>query len=172
MDKMILFIFQAEVEQQAKFALLAFSDLDSALQRDDTDRIWYSVQQFLVSVGNVSKLLWPPEPIIPNRGEELRQSLAITDDSILAPRKFRNHFEHFDERLERWAISSKRKNFVDLCVGPKGMAGEIDIGDCLRYFDRANYAITFRGDTYSLRPIFEALEELHVKALAEKEKYP
>jgi len=170
MDKMLLRIFQREIERQTRFSLLAIEDLETALKVGDTDRIWYSVQGLLVAAGNVSKLLWPPSPLVANRGKELRQSLCTPDDSVLAPRTFRNHFEHFDERLEEWATSSRRKNFVDSNVGPSGMISEIESTDYLRNLDTTQHEVTFRGDTYPLRPLVEALRELHVKAAAEAAK--
>lgn len=75
MDKMLLRIIQREVEQQARFALLAASDLEAELKAGDMDRIGYAVQALLVAAGNVSKLLWPPQPSVPNRGEEMWKSL-------------------------------------------------------------------------------------------------
>lgn len=36
-----------------------------------------------------------------NRGERLRKMLKVKN-SILSDRKFRNHFEHYDERIEEW----------------------------------------------------------------------
>lgn len=113
MEAMVLRIFQREVERQCKFAIIAVEDLSQALQIGDMDRIWYSIQAILVAAGNVSKLLWPPKPLLPERGAELRASLSVDDDSPLEPRTFRNHFEHFDERLEQWATSSERRNFAD-----------------------------------------------------------
>jgi hypothetical protein len=170
MDKMLLRIFQREVERQTRFALMAFSDLEAALKMGDMDRIWYAVQGFLVAAGNVSKLLWPSRPSVPNRGEELRQSLDVPDRSILAPRKFRNHFEHFDERLEQWAASSQSKNFADSNVGPTEMISGLERCDYLRNLDTTRYAVTFRGDTYHLRRLVEALSNLYVKAAAEAAK--
>lgn len=170
MEKMLLRIFQREVERQTRFALLSFSDLEAALKVSDMDRIWYAVQGFLVAAGNVSKLLWPPQPSVPNRGDDLRLSLAVPDGSILAPRTFRNHFEHFDERLEEWAASSQRKNFADSNVGPTGMISGLNPGDYLRNLDTTQCAVTFRGDTYLLRPLVEAVSKLHVKAVAEAAK--
>jgi hypothetical protein len=170
MDKMLLRIFQREFERQSRFALLSFSDLEAALKVADTDRIWHAVQGFLAAAGNVSKLPWPPHASVPNRGEELRQSLAILDDSILAPRTFRNHFEHFDERLEQWAASSQRKNFAGSNVGPPGMILGLEAGDYLRNLDTTQCAVTFRGDIYLLKPLVRALSELHVRAAAEAAK--
>jgi len=168
MDKMLLCIFHTEVERQAKFGLIAASDLDGALNSGDMDRIWYSVQSLLVAAGNVSKLLWPSKkkPLVPNRGPDLRASLEVPDSSPLKPRSFRNHFEHFDERLEKWATSSQRSNFADFNVGPPNMIAGVDTGDYLRNFETNKYAVTFRGDVYLLRPVVNALKELHAKAKA------
>lgn len=163
---MLLWLFCNEGERQCRFGLTASDDLQAALNTPDMDRIWFSVQSLLVAAGNVSKLLWPPSPRTPNRGEEVRRALGVADDSPLAPRVFRNHFEHFDERLEGWAMSSTRRNIADSNVGPPGMIGGLDPGDFLRNFDTAGFAVTFRGGTYPLRPIVDAMAELGQKARA------
>jgi hypothetical protein len=165
LDKMLLRLFCHEVERQCTFGLMASDDLRAAIQ-GPVDRIWFSIQNLLVAAGNVSKLLWPPRPRIPNRGEELRKVLGVPDDSPLAPRTFRNYFEHFDERLEEWATSSDRKNFVDSNVGSPGMIARVDSGDFLRNFDTTTFAVTFRGDTYPLQPNIDSMIELHRKARA------
>lgn len=170
MDTMLLRIFQREVERQCRFALVATQDLNGALQAGDMDRIWFSVQAFLVAAGNISKLLWPPRPLLPERGAELRASLSVGEDSPLEPRTFRNYFEHFDERLEEWATSSERHNFADSNVGPPNMIVGLDAADYLRNFDTTNFAVTFRGDTYRLQPIAEAIRDLWQKAVTEAAK--
>jgi hypothetical protein len=170
MDKNTLRIFQLEIERQCSFAIIAVQDLQKALQVPDMDRIWYSIQSFLVAAGNVSKLLWPSSARIPDRAKELKNSLGVDDSSPLAPRTFRNHFEHFDERLEDWAMSSKRKNFVDSNVGPSGMISGIDLEDYLRNFNTTKNAVTFRGDEYNLKPMVDAIIELHGKASIEANK--
>jgi len=58
MEKIVLRIFQKEVKRQCRFALIAIQDLEQALQVGDLDRLWYSVQAFLIAVANISKLLW------------------------------------------------------------------------------------------------------------------
>jgi hypothetical protein len=170
MDKNTLRIFQLEIERQCGFAITAVQDLQKALQAPDMDLIWYSIQSFLVAAGNVSKLLWPSSAHILDRAKELKNSLGVDDSSPLAPRTFRNHFEHFDERLEDWATSSKRKNFVDSNVGPSGMISGIDPEDYLRNFDTTKNAVTFRGDEYNLKPMIDAIVELHEKASIEAKK--
>lgn len=170
MNTMALRIFQREVERQCKFALIAEQDLNSSLQSHDTDRLWYSIQCFLVAVGNISKILWPSNPALRDRRVDIRESLSVDDDSPLEPRRFRNHFEHFDERLEEWATSSTRHNFVDSNVGPAGAISGIDPNDYLRNFDTSSFAVTFRGDLYILRPVVQAVQVLWQKAAVEAKK--
>jgi hypothetical protein len=170
MDKNVMRIFQREVEIQCRFAIIAAQDLQISLQAGDMDRIWYSIQSFLIAAGNVSKLLWPPNPQIPDRADDLKQSLCVNDSSPLTPRTFRNHFEHFDERLEEWATSSQRRNFVDSNVGPTGMISGIDPDDYLRNFDTTKKAVTVRGDKYQLQPMIDAIINLHKKAVIEANK--
>jgi hypothetical protein len=76
----------------------------------------------------------------------------------------RNHFEHFDERLERWAVSSKHRVFIDAHVRTMGVISGGGPGDSLRNFDPKNFAVTFRGDRYHLLPIVEEIEQLWRKA--------
>jgi hypothetical protein len=165
MNPLLLDLFQREVNRQCKFALTAVEDMESALGTDalNLDRFWYSVQALLVAVGNISKLLWPSNPHIPERGRELRSFLLVDDESVLTPRRFRNHFEHFDERLEDWATSSHRHNIADSNIGPPNMIVGLDPSDFLRNFDTSRFAITFRGDVYEVRPIIEAIRPLLVR---------
>jgi hypothetical protein len=98
------------------------------------------------------------------RGPELRARLEVEEGSPLKPRTFRNHFEHFDSRLEQWAVSSEHRVFIDVNVGPMGVINGAEPGDYLRNFDPTNFAVTFRGDSYHLLPIVEAIEQLWHKA--------
>lgn len=170
MDTEVLGIFQQEVERQCKFALIAADDMWQSVPSHNMDRIWYSAQAFLVAVGNVSKLLWPPKPQFSKRGDELRASLKVPEDSPLQPRKFRNHFEHFDERLDKWAASSARHDFADSNVAMSPATVGFDPRDCLRNLDTEKGAITFQGEEYRISPIVEAMRELSRTASIEVAK--
>jgi hypothetical protein len=124
----------------------------------------------LVAVGNISKIFWPINQKYGMRGEELRKSLGIEDNSPIQPRNFRNHFEHFDERLEKWAKSSERHNFVDSSILPPNMIAGIEPKDFLRIFNPKTWTLTFRGDKYELKPIIKAIYELYPKVSTEASK--
>jgi len=148
------------------------------------DRFWYSVQSLLMAAANVSKLLWPSyrkgENLVPNRGEVLRKSLAIDDEhSPLSKRTLRDHFEHFDARLEHWAATSEKRDLHDLSVTSFGsaspsvdsaQAGIGDPGDQMRSFNADSNTITFRGEVHHLQPIVDALTDVRAKAKLEAQK--
>ena len=171
MQKMVLEIFQGEIEKQCKFAIIAIEQIKTGLANtnSDLDLVWYAIQNFLVAVANISKLFWPPNRIYQKRGKELRKSLGIKNNSLIGPRKFRNHFEHFDERLEMWATSSKGHNFIDSNIGPPNMIAGIDQQDFLRNFDPTTWTLTFRGDKYELKPIIGDIYDLYSKGFNRSE---
>jgi len=132
---------------------------------------WCSVQAFLVSVANISKLLWPSElkrrgeteqqaDKRKNRGRQLRQVLGKKDDSVIESRSFRNSFEHFDERLDSWVDLSSRHNFMDEYIGPAGGVTGLDRSDMMRTYDPASNTFTFQGTAYELSPVLRELTEL------------
>ncbi len=132
----------------------------------DATRIWYSVQALLVAAGNVSKLLWPVRKQSAGRGKDLRRAIGVSETSPLKSRDFRNLFEHYDERLEDWMMSSKRHNIVDSSVFPPGAIQGIDPGDFLRNIDSSDWSLTFRGKRLELRPLLNALREVRDLAAA------
>jgi len=149
---------------------------EERLRITDTSRsrrhdFWYSVQAFLVSVANVSKLLWPSEAKRrdeteqqaerrKNRGRQLRDALGVKVNSTIVPRLFRNSFEHFDERLDSWVDSSIRHNFVDDYVGPASGIKGLEATDMMRTYDPASNTLTFQGNKYELSPVLQELAEL------------
>lgn len=185
MDKHLLKCFQREVGKQCRWGILAIEDLEEALRGIDSgklsteygmSRVWMSVQAFLVAVGNISKLLWPPRPKIVDRGADLRTSLGIEESSCLKTRSFRNHFEHFDERLEEFFLSlgSEQFCFIDSNVSPGGirsLAGNIEDSKVLRHLDSKSWKLLFRGESYELKPLYEEIVELSRKTEAVAQKH-
>lgn len=81
MEKHLLRQFQREVERQCQFTMIALQDLEEASTNGDGNLFWYSMQNLVVAVGRISRLLWPPDPLFPKRGDELRDSLGVGEDS-------------------------------------------------------------------------------------------
>lgn len=170
-----LFPYLDEMRRQCQIALMAIRDLDVALGwrpvvehidpaaiDENTIRRWYALQAFLSASANVSKLLWPDPRGDAQRGKDLRDILAVPDSSPLAPpRILRNHFEHLDERLDRWAQTSQHKNLLFRSFGHPGAFVGLDLEDYVAYYDTSNHTVTFLGDPQPITPLLQALQELY-----------
>ena len=161
-------IFQGELKKQCEFALKAVEDLKQALKANDASRIWSSIHAFLGAAGNISKLFWPPDKEHRSeRGAALRKSLSVGEDSPLRNRDPRNYLEHFDEYLDEWVASTKSGKYVDISYGclDKIKEGDpdVELKDFLRYFDCKTFSVILSGDSYSLQPLIDAIQELRAK---------
>src|SRR6266567_3789272 len=103
MDEQLLQKFLFEIAKQCGFCLLSFADLNHALlqlrtpgsdhlsRQKHMERLWYSVQSFLITSGNISKLLFGSNRQSYNQRADLRRSLGIDDSSPF-------HFQNRDAR--------------------------------------------------------------------------
>ena len=170
MEKVLIRHFQLEIERQCQFAMIALQDMEEASANSDGKLFWYSVQNLLVAVSRISHLLWPPDPLFPNRGSELRESLGIDEDSSLKALEFVEHFEHFDKRLETWYVTSEQRRFFDSYTEPLDVLAETRPGDRFRGYDIENNTLLFHDEPYYLKPIADAVEELSRRAEEETQK--
>jgi hypothetical protein len=76
----------------------------------------------------------------------------------------RNHFEHFDERLERWASKPGPKGLGDRIVGPREAVSSIVPITYYRSFEPQAYVVSFGDDHYAVRPVIAAAHMLEVRA--------
>ena len=170
MENHLLRHLQREVERQCHFALIALGDIDESYSSGQGHRFWYSIQNLLVALGRISRLLWPAEEHETSRGSKLRESLEVGEDSPLRSREFAEYFEHFDEHLENWHASSEHHRLFDSYTEPLDVLAFTRPGDRFRGFDTEDYAVLFHGEKYHLQPVAGAVEHLLEKAEQETQK--
>jgi len=145
-----------EIVLQSKIALRAAERLDHDSDTDNLDT-WSSIQTILVGTANVSKILWPNFKYR-DRGEKLRQILRVENNNILASRKFRNYFEHYDEQIDDWFKNQSSVVYTDLSMNPS-LRGPFAAKDH-RGYNAFNNTLVFRGESLDLGEVLKALEEL------------
>lgn len=150
-------IFVGEILLQSKIAQRAFERLGNSQNNFDQLEVWCSIQSILISTANISKILWPKKNKI--RGERLRELLKVDANSILANRKFRNHFEHYDERIEEWFTNRPNGLYKDLAINPWPREG-FDNNEH-RGYNSFDNSIVFRGERLDLNKVLVALVEVH-----------
>lgn len=149
-----------EIVIQSKFAEMAASQLANASDRIE---VWSSIQSILVAAANVSKILWPVQNPNKTRGEHLRKLLSVDESNLLCDRTFRNHFEHYDERIEDWFNNNNSVVYMDLRINPF----EPRPWSLPQFFHRSYNPVTkilsFRGESIDLGRVINSLVEIREK---------
>lgn len=155
-------VFIGEIVLQSKIAELAAKRVSAIKDNFDQIEVWSSIQSILVAAGKVSKILWPSKEYA-ERGERLRELLKVSEDNILSNRKFRNHFEHYDERIEDWFKKQSSAVYSDLAVDPfKSIWGNVPCNHH-RAYDPLTQTLTFRGESFDLAAVLKELKEIRNK---------
>lgn len=150
-----------EIILQSKIAIRAFERLNKAENSSDEIEIWGAIQSILVSSGNVSKILWPSKNKYKSRGRLLRGYLNIDSNHNLAPRLFRNHFEHFDERVEVRFNNSPTGVYIDRQMNPS-LNNIFDDREptCQRGYNTFNHTLIFNGEILDVQALIFSLKDL------------
>jgi len=153
MDMIVLRQFQQQAEIQCRYAMWAADSLDEALRRGDVDAVFYSAQNLVGALGNAAKVFWGAGGNKSDLRKPVRQSVGVRDESPLRDLTMRNHYEHLDERIDRWATHADHLNIADMNIGPKGMIDGLENIEMFRQFDPQEGVLYFWGDELDLRVI-------------------
>lgn len=156
-------VFIGEIVMQSKIAELAAKRLAAIKDNFDQIEVWSSIQSILVAAGNVSKILWPSKEYV-ERGKRLRELLKVDEGNLLSDRKFRNHFEHYDDRIEKWFKGTSSAVYSDLAIDPlKSMRRNVPTNHH-RAYDPLTQTLTFRGESFDLAAVLKELKEIRIKS--------
>lgn len=114
---MLLRAYQRQIELQCVVALQAAEVFDSR----QAERLWPSIQNLLNAVANISKACWGSGGKRVAQRASLRKSLEIDDSSPIRWTTVRNHWEHYDERMDEWWDTSPDHTFIDMNVMPRSV---------------------------------------------------
>lgn len=162
MEDTLLVAFRDQIERQCFYILRASITLQEVLLLNIEP--WYDLQILLGATANLQKAFWGERENFATQREPLRQMLAVEDDSPLrANNRMRNHFEHFDERLDRWWRDAPHHNRVEV-VGPdaRTFLDESTVSDLEIFhgYDPATGLVTFWGDQFDLPAVVKEAERI------------
>lgn len=137
-------------------------------------RVFAALQAFLTAAANISKLLWP-EPRdarnFPDRRPQLWQSFNISLPSPLESRDLRNHFEHFDQRLDEFFHANPGGSMFDMNLLSVDVMASVPPGAMYRNFDPDTMCVWFGGQVFTLRPVIRAILALDPVAQEKAEQH-
>jgi hypothetical protein len=128
MEKYLLRMFQAQVERQCRYVLMAAAIAKDGFANARVDPIWFGLEALLNASANISNACWGANGKLSIQREPLRSSLSIDDSSPFKATAVRNHFQHYDERLDRWWRDSPNHNHIDQIVGDPFPPGSMSSG--------------------------------------------
>lgn len=128
-----------------------------------SSELFQQLESFLNSTAKVSLLLWPSGGD-KGRGEHLRKCLGVADDNRLATRSARNHLQHFDERLDKWAATTKNGNYIDQNTGSLRAYRRDDGEPVLRHYDPAVSVFTFHSEDFNIAELASEVQKVAAAA--------
>ena len=163
MEPFVERIFLEELTTQCAWAISSVQRMNEILQTKDAggpQAFFQQAAELLQHAGLASKILWPPgSPVgfknkrAKVRGIYLRTTLEITDSHALKNRNLRDHFEHYDERLDDWVVKSPNRIMVNSIIGPRNTIGGNVVQDheIIKLFDPQTNTLIFRGEPYDIQ---------------------
>jgi hypothetical protein len=145
--------------------LHSFEEYDLGRKQDDVsaDYLVSVVQEAIGHAAALSRYFWPStlgdrkDPaqaeLKKKRGEILRSAFALTEQSPLFNRSLRNAWEHFDERLDAYALESDTGFFFPAStIGSHTLADDA-AGHIFKLLDPEAECIVLLGAKYYFAPI-------------------
>jgi hypothetical protein len=154
-------LFAHEVWSQCEYLKLGAADLEAApivpLPQARNHRAWYAIQGILISSGTISRILWGTTPEARDGRRRLRKRLAVTEDSPFHPRKVRNDFEHFDERVEKWLAADP--DAADMMSRSTVSDPTVEL-ERFHHYDPETQTVSFQDNALAIQPLIEEAERV------------
>jgi hypothetical protein len=150
----------SEISTQINFAELSYRNINSkALSGNEL--VFSSIHSFLSHCANVSKMLLASDG--ENYPQTIGDILGVTKNSNIHNRRFRNHLEHYDERLKDW-IREKgiNSNIGTYNIGPKQMI-QIPNMIFVSHYDPSNNTFTFVNEDFDLGILYQEIQKIKIR---------
>ena len=147
-----------EIRTQARFAEIAYSFIDPKVANGN-DAVFSLIHSFLSHCAMVSKMLSAKDDGKPAKC--IGDVLGISHTSLIHKRKFRNHLEHYDERLKKWI----RRFAAGANIGAYniGLKSAIQLPNMIfvSHYDPGSKIFTFVDEDFDLNSLFEEVQRIH-----------
>lgn len=146
-----------EIWTQCHFAELAYHNVNRK-GKLSTDAVFSSIYSFLSHCAMVSKMLAADDGETPS--QTIGDVLDISSSSIIHNRVFRNHLEHYDERLKIW-IREKGVNVSigTYNIGPKAMIQGANFV-LVSHYDPNSRTFTFVDEDFELGTLYQEVKRI------------
>lgn len=179
MDEFLQKIYLGQVKQECERCFQAIHAMNAIMNKQFEDDFFQPALDLIHHAAAVSRIFWPPggrnkqnTKRAQRRGQFLRDLLVIPAGHAVQNRSLRDHFEHFDERLDDWAETSKNRNIVFRFIGSRNAIGgsAIQDSDIIHHFDPQTKVFSFRGEKFDVQALAHGLDDIFKKATEKLEE--
>ena len=134
------------------------------------DYIVSIIQEAVGHAAALSRYFWPSplgnkknpniKKLKEKRGEKLRNSFGLTDESPLFNRDLRNAWEHFDERLDNYLLETDAGMFFPSCIVDSHTLADDPTGHIFKLLDPEAECLVLMGCKYFFAPIRREVEAI------------
>lgn len=146
-----------EIQTQIEFAEIAYSHIDPKAAASNK-ALFSSIHSFLSHCAMISKMLKAADDANPT--QPIGGMLGVSDKSMIHERIFRNHLEHYDERLKKWI----RQFGADANIGTYNIASKsmINVPNMVfvSNYDPSTKQFTFVNDDFDLALMFAETQRI------------
>lgn len=147
-----------EVLQQCEYADVAYSNI----QNKQSNIVFSSIHSFLSHCSVISRFLWENRAIKDKYRQSLAEILELDSNMQIRSRKFRDDFDHFDERLPIWLEGLGNENIFDSTVSDQRNFVSLEGSNAhfLRHFIRSENVYVFMDNELNLAELHEELHKI------------
>lgn len=146
-----------EILAQARFAGIAYSQIDPKAASNN-DAVFSSIHSFLSHCAMVSKMLAARDDSYPQKS--IGGILGIANTSVIHERQFRNHLEHYDERLKKWI----KEHGIGKPIGTYNIGSKTKYPKhiilLVSHYDPDSAVFTFVNEDFDLRALAEEVKRI------------
>lgn len=166
MDEFLERIYLDQAQKECEACLVAVQAFNSAPEKENEDPFVYAMT-FIHRAASVSRIFWPPggfnkqlKKRSQQRGHYLRGALEIGENHPIQSRTLRDHFEHFDERLDDWAEKSKNRVIIGALYGDRSTIEGVEDDDIILHYDPATKIFAFRGEKFDMQNLVDGIVDI------------
>ena len=179
MDDFLSKIYLGQAKQECERCFYSINMMNQILEKNTEDDFFQYALDLIHHAAAVSRIFWPPggrnkasTKRAHKRGQSLRDLIQLKNGHPVQNRALRDHFEHFDERLDEWAESSVNRCIVGKLFGPRSSIGgdSIKDSDIINHYDPETKRFGFRGEYFDIQQLVSGLTDIYQKTEAKLEE--
>lgn len=98
-----------------------------------------------------------------SRGRQIKRALNLKS-SGLDNKKLRNYLEHYDEKIDDWALDPKERSYIGYAFGSMSNVTGLSQKDVMRHVELDTSKVKLQGQEYDLQELLTEIDRINTLA--------